>query len=389
MTLYWPDNISTNIFLKDYWQKKPLLIRNGFSNKIDFISPDELAGLACEEEIESRIITGDHKSKNWTLTHGPFKEDYFSCLPESAWTLLVQDVDKHLPEAAAFLKHFDFIPKWRIDDLMISYAEDQGSVGPHTDSYDVFLVQLQGERLWKLSDQQVTDDDLLEDCDVRVLKEFETSHEWLMKPGDVLYLPPGIPHWGIAQGECMTGSIGFISPKQDQMFHSWADFIAERLPTHKHYSDPDISATSEPYLVDSKAIEKAAALLRETIDTDSSTLTRWFGQMVSASKPHLEIEKPHSLLLENELKDYLVNTDLIKHPYLRMFYSQSHNNLVLLFAQGESYELASDNNDFVRFLCQNHEFLKGSLSAWMDNQDCTQCLLSLINQGYLMPYDED
>ena len=144
MNLLWPDNISIDTFLKDYWQKQPLLIRNAFKDKNNLITPDELAGLACEDAVESRLVI---ESQQWQLENGPFDAERFNSLPETNWTLLVQDVDKHVAAADAFLRQFDFIPKWRIDDLMISYAADQGSVGPHTDSYDVFLIQLQGTRL--------------------------------------------------------------------------------------------------------------------------------------------------------------------------------------------------------------------------------------------------
>ena len=387
MTLYWPDNISTDIFLKDYWQKKPLLIRNGFSNKIDFISPDELAGLACEEEIESRIITGDHKSKNWTLTHGPFEEDYFSGLPESAWTLLVQDVDKHLPEAAAFLRHFDFIPKWRIDDLMISTAEDQGSDGPQTDSYDVFLVQLQGERLWKLSDQQVTDDDLLEDCEVRVLKEFETSHEWLMKPGDVLYLPPGIPHWGIAQGECMTGSVGFISPTQHNLLHSWTDYIVDNSGEDHHYRDPALTTAENPYNISSSTIDHVSHMLKVLSNCDRSEVTRWFGELVSESKPHLEIQpNPNPIKRISEIPVTSQNDTWIRHPYLRIFYAHPDNESIMLFANGESFRFPVSEAAFVHTLCEQTKYPAGNFEFWRNNMDCMKCLVTLSNHGYILIY---
>jgi len=165
--------------------------------------------MACEEGIESRLIIGTADNSHWSVEHGPLNEERFGSLPDQYWTILVQDVDKYLPKAAALVDQFRFLPSWRIDDLMISYAEDQGSVGPHTDSYDVFLIQLQGKRLWKISDKIYTDDDLIADSEIRVLDNFEQSEEWLLKPGDILYLPPHIAHWGIAQGPCMTGSVGF------------------------------------------------------------------------------------------------------------------------------------------------------------------------------------
>ena len=177
MKLTWPSDLSLEQFLSDYWQKQPCIIRQAFDAPIDLLTPEDLAGMACEDGIESRLIIEDQKNSRWSVEHGPIDEDRFSSLPETHWTLLVQDVDKYLPQAAAVVDQFRFIPSWRIDDLMISYAEDQGSVGPHTDSYDVFLIQLQGERLWKISDKDYGDEDLIADSEIRVLKHFDQSAE--------------------------------------------------------------------------------------------------------------------------------------------------------------------------------------------------------------------
>lgn len=390
MPLFWPDHISTDIFLKEYWQKKPLLIRNGFVKNIDFISPDELAGLACEEEIESRIITGDHKSNNWTLRHGPFAESDFSCLPESAWTLLVQDVDKYFPDAAAFLAHFDFIPQWRIDDLMISYAEDQGSVGPHTDSYDVFLVQLQGERLWKLSDQQVNDDDLLEDCDVRVLKEFVSSHEWLMQPGDVLYLPPGIPHWGIAKGPCLTGSVGFVSPSAPQMLASMASFLDELPGNRPFYTDPDnISIDGPAAELTPAALQQAVTMLHSLIDSQPQEMMRWFGQLVTESKPNLVMDiAPEQALSTDEFVQLQARCGLRRNPMVRTCFAHQTDQL-WFFVNAESYRFAVDTLPLIEALSSSAPLPAGRLTSWLNRADTREQLVTFFNLGYLIEDDAE
>ena len=189
MNIQWPDKITKKVFLKEYWQKKPLFIKNAFPELNELISANELAGLACEQDIESRILILDTKKDKWSVEHGPFKEKRFNKLPKSHWTLLVQDVDKHIPEAQDLLKCFEFLPKWRLDDLMISYAEDQGSVGAHFDHYDVFLVQLSGQRLWKISDEKYSDDDLIPDCEVKLLNNFKmTNNGWLRLEICFIYL---------------------------------------------------------------------------------------------------------------------------------------------------------------------------------------------------------
>ncbi|HYD33010.1 MAG TPA: cupin domain-containing protein, partial [Methylophilaceae bacterium] len=189
-------------FLQEYWQKKPLLIRNAIPDFSGLLRPEELAGLACEEGVQSRLVS--QQRNKWRVEEGPFEEERFLKLPARNWTLLVQEVNHHLDEADALLRRFNFIPYARLDDLMVSYAPDEGGVGPHFDSYDVFLLQGQGKRLWRISEQK--DLSLIADAPLRILKHFETEQEWLLGPGDMLYLPPHIAHWGIAKGDCMTYS---------------------------------------------------------------------------------------------------------------------------------------------------------------------------------------
>jgi 50S ribosomal protein L16 3-hydroxylase len=198
-------------FLRDYWQKKPLLIRQAYPGFELPIDGDELAGLALEEEVESRIVL-EHGKTPWELRHGPFDEQTFSQLPESHWTLLVQAVDQWVPEIHELLQDFQFIPGWRLDDIMISYASDKGSVGPHFDYYDVFLLQGMGKRRWRIGQHCDSGSELVEGTPLKLLRNFETTDEWVLEPGDMLYIPPGIAHWGIAEGECITCSIGFRAP---------------------------------------------------------------------------------------------------------------------------------------------------------------------------------
>ncbi|MCK5433342.1 MAG: cupin domain-containing protein, partial [Gammaproteobacteria bacterium] len=187
-------------FLSEYWQKKPLLIRNGLPDLESPIAPDVLAGLACEEGVESRLLIQGENDQKWELKHGPFNDEIFSQLPESHWTLLVQAVDHWIPEAGNLLNLFDFIPRWRIDDLMISYASDGGGVGPHFDNYDVFLVQTSGKRKWEIGGVYNETTPRRENLPVNILSEFEVLETWILEPGDILYVPPGIGHNGIAEG---------------------------------------------------------------------------------------------------------------------------------------------------------------------------------------------
>lgn len=190
-------------FLRDYWQRKPLLVRQAIPDFESPLSADELAGLSLEESVESRIVL-EHGKTPWEMRRGPFQEEDYQHLPEQDWTLLVQAVDQFVPEVAQLLEQFRFLPSWRIDDVMISYAAPGGGVGPHFDNYDVFLLQGHGRRRWKVGQMCSSDSPLREHADLRILADFEQSDEWVLEPGDMLYLPPRLAHYGIAEDECMT-----------------------------------------------------------------------------------------------------------------------------------------------------------------------------------------
>ncbi|MET0410085.1 MAG: cupin domain-containing protein, partial [Polyangiaceae bacterium] len=226
--------LSPRRFLQRYWQKEPLLLRGAVSSSFG-LSGDVLAGLACEDDVESRLVLGSVE-QGFRLEHGPFEAKRFRRLPRREWTLLVQDVDQHLPRVAALFEGVSFIPDWRVDDVMVSYAVPGGSVGPHVDAYDVFLVQLQGERRWQLSAQQ--DLELRSDAELKLLARFTPEVEHVLGPGDVLYLPPGLAHYGLAQSECLTASVGFRAPSQDELL---ADFLQEVATgaSLERYGDPD------------------------------------------------------------------------------------------------------------------------------------------------------
>ena len=221
-------NFDTATFLRDYWQQRPLLIRNPWNGWHNPLSPDELAGLACEESVEARLISQSGAALE--AEHGPFPEERFARLGEQGWSLLVQAVDHHVPEVAELIAPFRFIPDWRIDDVMVSLASDGGGVGPHFDHYDVFLIQGLGRRRWQVG--QLCDDatPLLPHDDLRLLADFRATEEWLLEPGDILYVPPRIAHNGVAVGtDCMTYSVGFRAPSRTELIGGWCDEVVAGL----------------------------------------------------------------------------------------------------------------------------------------------------------------
>ena len=255
--------ISEQEFLADYWQKKPLLIKQALPGFISPISPEELAGLSLEEEFESRLITGSIQTQQWSLSSGPFSNSTFETLTEKDWTLLVQGVDRYIDEIYDLVKQFDFIPRWRFDDVMISYAATGGSVGPHFDYYDVFLLQGSGNRRWELSTQFCNLDNYLKGVPLRIMDKFTPEQSFEVEPGDILYIPPKVAHHGVSTSDdCTTLSFGYRSYNTQEMFaktpHNTDDV---------YYQDPAWSVNKEPALIPNTAIQMANKL--STIsDTD-------------------------------------------------------------------------------------------------------------------------
>ncbi len=295
-------------FLTEYWQKKPLLIKNAIPNFTGLSSPDELAGLACEDDVQSRLV--EFKENKWHARHGPFDEDDFANLtenptPDNNWTLLVQSVNHHLPEGVALLQQFDFIPHARLDDLMVSYAPNGGGVGPHFDSYDVFLLQGQGKRLWRISEQ--TDLSLVEGAPLRILQNFDTSQEWLLEAGDMLYLPPHLAHWGIAVSDgaidCMTYSIGFRAPKNQELATEFLGFMQDQLNQDKLvldgiYQDADLSLQDHPAEIGKEMITKVSANLQK-IQWSDKVIAEFLGTYLSEPKADVVFEPNKKMSMRN------------------------------------------------------------------------------------------
>ncbi|HSH87858.1 MAG TPA: cupin domain-containing protein [Methylophilus sp.] len=252
-------------FMAEYWQKKPLLIRGALPGFKGILTPDELAGLACETEVPSRLIRFDpehvHEGQGWQVTQGPFDEDDFSALPTRYWTLLVQGVNHILPDAQALLAHFNFIPTARLDDVMVSYAPTGGGVGPHIDSYDVFLLQGAGKRRWSISQQD--DLRLIPDAPLRILSHFVSEQEWVLEPGDMLYLPPNVAHWGVAEDDdCMTYSIGFRAPAARELAVEFLDACRQEGLSDELYQDPELEPVSDAAAIDQAMVTRVSAMLQ-------------------------------------------------------------------------------------------------------------------------------
>jgi len=371
-------------FMRDYWQKKPLLVRQAIPGFESPISPDELAGLALEEEIESRLVI-EHGERPWELRRGPFAEDAFAELPERDWTLLVQAVDQFVPEVAELLEEFKFLPKWRIDDVMVSFAVPGGGVGPHFDNYDVFLLQGYGKRRWQVGQMCDSDSPMLQHADLKILAEFVKTEEWVLEPGDMLYLPPLLAHCGTAEDDCMTYSVGFRAPSAAEVLTHFTDFLGQFLPDEERYSDADAQPTSDPTQIQRDALDRLKALLTEHM-SDERLLMTWFGQFMTEPKyPELiagiEIDEEGFLAgLEN-------GAILIRNPSARMAWSEVGDDLVL-FASGQSRLLSASLRELLKLVCSADALHIENLGAWLADDEGRNLLVELVKQGSLEFADE-
>lgn len=371
-------------FLRDYWQKKPLLVRQAIPDFESPISPDELAGLALEEEVESRLVI-EHGERPWELQRGPFNEDTFQALPERDWTLLVQAVDQFVPEVAELLEDFKFLPKWRIDDLMISFAAPGGGVGPHFDNYDVFLLQAHGHRRWQIGQMCEADSPLLPHADLKILAKFEPTDEWVLAPGDMLYLPPCLAHCGTAEDDCMTYSVGFRAPSAAEVLTHFTDFLGQFLPDEERYSDADIQPSEDPNQIQRDALERLKALLNEHM-SDERLLMTWFGQFMTEPKyPELvagiEIEEEEFL---GALEDGAI---IIRNPSARMAWSEVGEDLVL-FASGQSRLVSANLRELLKLICSADALHVENLGVWLADGEGRTLLWELVKQGSLGFADE-
>jgi 50S ribosomal protein L16 3-hydroxylase len=323
-------------FLRGYWQKKPLLIRGAFAAKNDWIAPNDLAGLACEELALSRIVRHDPKRNGWTVRNGPFTEKDFAKLPKKDWTLLVQDVDKWDMDVAQILDTFSFVPSWRVDDVMVSYAEDRGGVGAHVDHYDVFLIQGIGRRRWRIDANKKDGHEFRDDVELKLLREFSPTHEWILEPGDILYLPPGIAHEGTAVGECMTFSVGMRAPSNAELLLDFAEFVAEPLGDDLRYADPNLTSAADPNEITDAALKRARASTPQFANVDKSTLMTWFGRFITRYRTAHDAAPPSRQISAAQLASRLSNHGIVRNPWSRMAWARDGRN-ALLFVAGDSF----------------------------------------------------
>lgn len=347
-------------FMRRHWQKKPLLVRQAIPGFVAPLSRAAVLALAASDAVESRLVR--RREGRWLLRHGPLARRSLPALSEREWTVLVQGVDLHDGAAHALLRRFAFVPQARLDDVMVSFATDGGGVGPHFDSYDVFLLQAQGRRRWRIGRQK--DLTLKDDLPLKILAHFEPEQEWVLEPGDMLYLPPRWAHDGIAEGECMTVSVGFRSPRRAQLAHEVLARVAEVAADDEDsplYRDPDQVAVARTGAIPA-ALQAFARTAVERALADPQALERALGEVLTEPKPSVWFEPAPPALMEQVVLD----------ARTRMMYDAHH-----VFINGESWRASGRDAALMQRLADArrlapHELARASdaalqlLAAWCD-----------------------
>ncbi|WP_414827697.1 JmjC domain-containing protein [Alteromonas sp. H39] len=365
---------SPSQFLSQHWQKSPVVLRRFFTDFEDPIDEHDLAGLAQEEDVDSRIIA--YADNQWHVTHGPIASFDEAC--QGQWTLLVQAVDRYIPEVSELMAAFDFIPYWRMDDVMISFANPGAGVGPHEDQYDVFLIQGKGSRQWRVGEPgQYTEH--FPHPNLRQLQTFPTWKTFTLYPGDVLYIPPGWPHDGIAESDCLTYSIGFRAPDTALLAQQLAEGLIGGELTGERYSDPELATRSHPAMVNQSEITALKQLLLSQLSSTEfdQNLMRFL------SDQQLPYNLPDSLLTTEELCHELEDgaTYVLASGCHPIYPQRQPADHFLFYVNGEQFTASYNDRESVECL------LKGDPvdAAWMRTLSTLafmDIMTILINKGY-------
>lgn len=364
-------------FMTEYWQKKPLLIKNGFASFQDTLSPDELAGLSMEQEIESRIITHSNFD-DWNVKHGPFED--FAEFGEENWTLLVQAVNNWSEQTHALLTPFKFLPNWRIDDVMVSFSTPNGGVGPHLDQYDVFIVQGSGKRQWQVGLPDDSLQQLIPHPDLKQVSPFQALIDVVTEPGDILYIPPNHPHNGVAIENSMNFSIGFQAPSGQELFSAFADNLIDGNVGCERFDDSKRRLTNSPEVLTNNDLEQLKQFMLAQADNDEL-----FSHMVSvfttSSHHTLEILMPVEPFTEESITEFIQTDGIYFRPVLgiKSLINEQNNNL---YINGDRVPLTEETKTLGTLLAKNQPLTSEALKSFTDCLKNIQMLTNVLNMGY-------
>lgn len=373
-------NLTATEFLCDYWQKKPLLVRNAFPELAYRLSPEDLIELSQEEGVEARLVL-EHGKTPWELRKGPFNAKTFKQLPPTHWTLLVQAVDHYLPELADYLDHFSFIPNWRIDDIMISFAPEGGSVGPHYDQYDVFLIQGIGQRRWQLGQHCDEDTPRVEGTPLRILQEIDTNFDEVLNPGDLLYVPPGLAHYGVAQNDCTTYSIGFRAPVLGQLLDRLTEAALESPASQRLFADAGRLAVTRPAALTANDIDNLRQQILPLLN-DPARLEKALAAFLSEPK-YDDYEPLGAELGLDDIRNAITDgLPLRRDPASHMVYTLTCELPAALFINGQEVPFPTQLAPLVQLLADARLITGSALRPWQDDNDALIWLADQLAMGY-------
>lgn len=377
---------SVDIFMRDYWQKRPMILRNAFRESSFDINLEDFFVMATMEHLHSRIIFENAEDQSWDIEIGSFELDWLeNSLGPSHWTLLVQDTEQYLHQMHELLELFRFIPNWRLDDVQLSYATTGGSAGPHVDSYDVFLIQISGKRQWKIENAPVTDDrPMIENAALKLLKELNPDQEFTAKPGDMLYLPPKFPHWGIAVGPCITASIGFKAPEIN-MLQTAISVMTEGLNyTPGQFVDSAQSQSDDPGYVPDAPIDWFQNEMRQLAE-DREILERVFCSSVThpvrANWPGAAADPvPSAEEIPDDLRQ---GSTYVRFTPSCMVYRE-FDDCIRIYVLGIECERKRELKPFAQLLTGTETLNFDSLKSYLGDKDVRELLQFLLDSNALI-----
>ncbi len=371
-------------FLTRYWQKEPTIIKGGFSDFSDPLSPEELAGLTMEEEIDSRFIS--NLDGHWLAEHGPFSEEKFSSLGESNWSFIVQAANHWHSNSAELVKAFDAMPNWLFDDLMISYSVIGGGVGPHIDQYDVFIIQGSGKRHWRVG--AYDKGQYKETCQHSALKQiegFEPIIDDVLETGDILYIPPGFPHDGYALEPSLSYSVGYRSPKQQELLSNYADYVLAQDMGEHHLHNPDQGLQETTGVIQANDLHQLKKMLKDAVN-DEAVLNKFMGCLVSQSRHQLNVVAEEEPWKPEDLRDYLQGGSSIERVSgLRAYYHE--NDPLSAYINGDVVTVNSNQKEVIYLLCDQRIVTWDDLENSGDVDFALDIFSDFLNRGYWFPHE--
>ncbi|MGB2078527.1 MAG: JmjC domain-containing protein [Vibrio sp.] len=372
-------SFSLDTFMQEFWQKKPTIIKGGFANFHDPISPDELAGLSLEEDVDSRFVS--NLNDNWQAEHGPFAEDKFSQVGESHWSLIVQAANHWVPEVDQMRHAFSQIPNWLFDDVMISFATENGGVGPHIDQYDVFICQGMGKRHWQvgaLDEGQYQENHRTPA--LRQIEGFEPILDDVLEAGDILYIPAGFPHHGYALEPSLSYSMGYRSPKSQELLSNFADFVLAHDRGDVHMHQPDQALQQNPGALGHTDMQVLSQMLKSDLQ-DEAFINKFLGCMLSQSRHQLSIIPAEENWTRDDLMQHIQTGEPIEKVLgLRCFYHQDTPQT--LYINGEIFHLEEELAFMTDRLANQNQLTATDLAQLTDKPECLDFICQLLDKGY-------